>query len=116
MTSAVLDRTLWGAIILSVGLALLALVAIYSSMPSPHRAQTPPPIDRDGYTYTCYCYSDPVRVKILAPTKSRRAARHGRHARLDQPPQDHRIRPHHVSRAGADGGGKGGTVPVTVAA
>ena len=111
-----LDRVLWGTVALSASVALLALFAIYSSMPSPHRAVTPPPIDKDGYTYTCYCFSDPVRVKILAPTQQKRAARSGRHARGDQPPQRHRVRPNHVSHAGADGGGKEGTAPVSVAA
>lgn len=114
MTGTELDRMVIGVVCLCISLGGGTLLAIYWSMPSPRRAVAPAPVDRPGYTYTCYCYYEPVRVKILAP-KSSRAARHGRHARTDQPPQDHRIRPHHVSRAGADGGGRG-TVPVTVAA
>lgn len=50
---------LWGLLALAVGLGLLALVAIYSSMPSPYRATCEPPTDRDGYSYTCYCWRAP---------------------------------------------------------
>ncbi|MFD4835298.1 hypothetical protein ACFWPV_36515 [Streptomyces uncialis] len=52
---------------LSVGLGLLALVAIHASMPDPRRAMTPPPLDRPGHTYHCHCYERPLRVEILEP-------------------------------------------------
>jgi hypothetical protein len=108
---------------LAVGLALIALAAIYSSMPSPRRAISPPP-DRPGVKYTCYCYSRPVRVLIEAPrSMPRPAARpapqpdpqaqtRGRHAkRPPEPP----VRPFYVSHAGADGGGRDVQHPVPVA-
>ncbi|WP_167828890.1 hypothetical protein [Streptomyces sp. MZ04] len=43
-----LERAMWGTVALSIALAILALLAIYWSIPSPHRAVTPPPLDRDG--------------------------------------------------------------------
>ncbi|MFM9368057.1 hypothetical protein [Streptomyces sp. Da 82-17] len=110
------EPAMWGVFAIALSLGLLALVAIYWSMPNPLRAETPPPLDRPGTTYTCYCYAEPVRVLIGAPTPVPGKAR-GRHARAAQWPLHHRIRPdNHVSHAGADGGGKGGTAPVPVAA
>ncbi|MET7364011.1 hypothetical protein ABZS76_36985 [Streptomyces sp. NPDC005562] len=49
-----MDRIMWGTVAVAVALALLALTAIYWSMPCPLRATTPPPLDQDGHTYTCY--------------------------------------------------------------
>ncbi|HEY1179594.1 MAG TPA: hypothetical protein VGF17_25855 [Phytomonospora sp.] len=106
-----MERAFWGVMVLAIGLALLALLAIYWSMPSPHRAYIALPADRDGYSYTCYCWRDPVRVTIPAePPRPRR-----RHARLDQPPQDHRSRPDPSPSAGADCGTEGDIAPVSVA-
>ncbi|MCX4672413.1 hypothetical protein OG453_38145 [Streptomyces sp. NBC_01381] len=109
------ERVMWGIVALSIALAILALVAIYWSMPSSHRAVTPPPLDRDGYVYTCYCYRDPVRVQIQDPRSPRRTEARRRHARGIPWLIRHRVRPDsHVSHAGAGGGG--GTAPVLVAA
>lgn len=102
------DRMMWGALILSVSLGLLALLAIYSSMPSPHRAVTPPPLDQDGHTYTCYCYATPVRVQIQTPHGPARAAGRRRRARRAVWPRRRRVRPiSDASHAGADCGGRG---------
>ncbi|WP_369377678.1 hypothetical protein [Streptomyces sp. cg36] len=105
------ERMFWGVIVLAVCLGLLALLAIYWSMPSPRRAYVAPPTDRNGYSYTCYCWRDPVRVTFCAePARKRR-----RHARLDQPPQDRRSRPDPSPNAGADCGKEGDIAPVPVA-
>ena len=45
MTSEVLDRMVIGLVCLSVCLGLVALVAIYASMPSPRRAVAPACVD-----------------------------------------------------------------------
>lgn len=110
-----MDRVMWGVIALSVGLGLLALVAIYSSLPSPHRAVTPPPLDQDGHTYTCYCYRTPVRVHVQNPQNGARKG-HRRRARRGPWPRRHSVRPiPDVSHVVA-GGGRGGAAPVPVAA
>ena len=110
MTSEVLDRMVIGVVCLSVCLGLVALLAIYASMPSPRRAVAPAPTDRPGYTYTCYCYRDAVRVKILADETPRR-----RHARTQSKPARSRSRPMSSPNAGAVGG-RGDHAPVPVAA
>lgn len=98
-----LDRVVIGALILSVSLGLLALLAIYASMPSPHRAVSPPP-NRPGTHYRCHCWDRPIRVLIVDPPdpQSQTTSR-ARHAK---PHQDHRARPN-ASHAGAGGGGRG---------
>jgi hypothetical protein len=114
------DRALWGLVALSVGFGLLALVAIYGSMPGPDRAFSPPPVDQPGFTFSCYCYDRPLRVLIVDPKAEVRItapqpqpAARARHAK--QPP-NHRARPdNHVSHAEAGGGGEGGIVPEPVA-
>jgi hypothetical protein len=122
VTPEALDRTVLGVVILSVCLGLGALLAIYWSIPGPQRAVAPAPLDKDGYTYNCYCFRHPVRVMILAPeerqkkVKTPAAQQRRRHARRNGLLHGHRIRPNHVSHAGADGGGRGESAPVTVAA
>lgn len=110
MTGTELDRTLIGVVCLCVSLGVLSLVAIYCSMPSPRRAVAPAPTDRPGYTYTCYCYRDALRVKILADETPRR-----RHARTPSNPARSRSRPMSSPNAGAVGG-RGEHAPMPVAA
>ncbi|MEU2179731.1 hypothetical protein [Streptomyces thermolilacinus] len=104
------DRVFWGALILAVSALLLALLIMWALLPNPHRGFTPPPLDRDGYTYTCFCWQDTVRVTILAEPPPKR--KHARHARA---PQVHRIRPNSSPNAGADGGREGRAVPMPAA-
>ncbi|MEV5567623.1 hypothetical protein AB0L54_32925 [Streptomyces sp. NPDC052196] len=104
------ERMFWGVIVLAVAVGLLALLAIYWSMPSPYRAYVAPPTEQNGYSYTCYCWRDPVRVTFCAePERKRR-----RHARLDQPPQSRRSPS--SAPAGEDCGREGDITPVPVAA
>ncbi|MFC8495345.1 hypothetical protein ACFUJU_32050 [Streptomyces sp. NPDC057235] len=101
-----------GVVTLCASLGVLALVAIYASMPSPRRAMTPPP-DRPGIRYSCYCWQRPVRVLIVEPEPEQQpvAARRGRHAKGNT---DHRAHPH-ASPAATGSGGRG-KVPVPAAA
>ncbi|MCP9945038.1 hypothetical protein LUX12_10005 [Streptomyces somaliensis] len=92
----------WGALILSAGALLLTLSIMWALLPNPHRGFTPPPLDRGGYTYTCYCWRDSVHVTVLAGPPRR-----GRHARRTRTPLHHRLRPNPPSAARADGGGEG---------
>lgn len=111
MTGTELDRMVIGVVCLCISLGGGTLFAIYWSMPSPRRAVAPAPIDRPGYTYICYCYHEPLRVKILAegaPAPRRRHARSG-------PAPARRSRPMSSPNAGA-AGGRGEHVPVPVAA
>jgi hypothetical protein len=110
MTSEVLDRMVIGVVCLSVCLGLVALLAIYASMPSPRLAVAPAPTDRPGYTYTCYCYRDSVRVEILPTNQPRR-----RHARSEPARPRNRSRPMSSPNAGV-AGGRGEHAPVPVAA
>jgi len=110
MTSEVLDRMVIGLVCLSVCLGLVALLAIYASMPSPRRAVAPAPTDRPGYTYTCYCYRDSVRVEILSANRPRR-----RHARSEPARSGNRSRPMSSPHTGVAGGkGKHAPMPVAV--
>lgn len=106
-----MERAFWGVMVIAVGLGLLALLAIYWSMPSPRRGYVAPPTDRAGYSYTCYCWGESVRVTFYAePDRKRR-----RHARLDQPPQHRGSRPDPSRSAGADCGSEGDIAPAPVA-
>lgn len=60
------DHVVVGIISICVSLGLLALTAVWASMPSATRAVTPAP-DRPGKRYRCYCWSEPVVVFIEAP-------------------------------------------------
>ncbi|WP_435611768.1 hypothetical protein [Streptomyces sp. bgisy159] len=101
------DRALLGLVIIFASLGVLVLVAIYASIPGPLHAETPPP-DTEGQTYTCYCWRDPIPVRVVVgPSKGRAPARarHARHAARSKT---------HVSHAGAGGGGRGAPpVPAT---
>lgn len=110
MTGMELDRMVIGVFCLCISLGLGTLFAIYWSMPSPRRAVAPAPVDRPGYTYTCYCYRDSMRVKILADETPR-----GRHARTESKSARRRSRSVSSPNAGA-AGGRGEHVPVSVAA
>ncbi|PVE06067.1 hypothetical protein [Streptomyces scopuliridis] len=47
---------------------VLAVGVLYAVMPTADGAVPPVPLDaEEGYTYTCYCCPDPVRVTIRAP-------------------------------------------------
>jgi len=105
-----LDLAVIAVVSLSVSLGVVALIAIYCSMPSPRRAVAPAPVDRPGYTYTCYCYNESVRVLILDSEVPRR-----RHARHGSKPARSRSRPVSSPNAGA-AGGRGGNAPVPMAA
>ncbi|MBD0743816.1 hypothetical protein [Streptomyces sp. CBMA152] len=107
-----MERAFWGVIVIAVALGLLALLAIYWSMPSPCRAYVAPRTDRNGYSYTCYCWAQPVRVTFCAESDRKRR----RHAKLDQPPQGRGSRPDPSPRAGADREKEGDIAPVPVAA
>lgn len=61
-----LGPVLVGAISIGVSLALLALMAVWASLPSAKRAVTPAP-DRPGMRYRCYCWKEPVVVFVEAP-------------------------------------------------
>ncbi|MDX2392525.1 MULTISPECIES: hypothetical protein [unclassified Streptomyces] len=77
--AAAADGTSWAMHALSLGLAVLALIAIRMSMPSPLRARTSPS------AYTCYCSGVAVRVAFRAepePAEYRRWQ-----AWLEQPPR-----------------------------
>ncbi|MFG2528295.1 hypothetical protein [Streptomyces sp. NPDC048516] len=104
------DRVFWGVLTLAVSALLLALLVMWALLPNPHRGFTPPPLDRDGFTYSCYCWQDTVRVTILAEPPPR--AKHARRARA---PLYHRIRPNSSPNARADGGRKGKAVPMPAA-
>lgn len=106
-----LDRVFWGALILGVSALLLALLIMWALLPNPHRGFTPPPLDRDGFTYSCYCWQDSIRVTILAEPPPR--AKHARRARA---PLFSRIRSNSSPNARADGGRKGNAIPVPAAA
>ncbi|GAA1175872.1 hypothetical protein GCM10009578_017120 [Streptomyces rhizosphaericus] len=105
------DRTFWGILIIAVSVPLLALLIMWAMLPNPHRGFTPPPLDREGFTYSCYCWQDRVRVTILADPLPR-----GRHARRARAPLYHRIRSNSSPNARADGGRKGEAAPVPAAA
>ncbi len=60
------DQVVVGVIAVCVSLGLLALTAVWASMPSAQRAVTPAP-DRPGKRYRCYCWKEPVVVFIEAP-------------------------------------------------
>lgn len=72
-----MDRMFWGVMVLAVCVVVLALFAIYWSMPSPYRAYVAPPTDRDGYSYTCYCWRDPVRCLAKLMKKAPRSLKMG---------------------------------------
>ncbi|MFC9652878.1 hypothetical protein [Streptomyces sp. NPDC056937] len=70
----VTDRTLWGVVVIALALIILAWGVMYASTPSSNRHTNPDlselrvPVDAEkGYTYTCHCYRDPVRVTIRTP-------------------------------------------------
>ncbi|MGW2514383.1 hypothetical protein ACWC0A_34405 [Streptomyces scopuliridis] len=47
---------------------VLAVGVLYAVMPTVDGVVPPVPLDaEEGYTYTCYCCPDPVRVTIRAP-------------------------------------------------
>ncbi|MFE3139174.1 hypothetical protein [Streptomyces scopuliridis] len=47
---------------------VLAVGVLYAVMPTADGVVPPVPLDaEEGYTYTCYCCPDPVRVTIRAP-------------------------------------------------
>ncbi|MFE9885350.1 hypothetical protein [Streptomyces scopuliridis] len=50
---------------------VLAVGVLYAVMPTVDGAVPPVPLDaEEGYTYTCYCCPDPVRVTIRAPRRT----------------------------------------------
>ncbi|MGW1277960.1 hypothetical protein ACWD4V_13550 [Streptomyces tsukubensis] len=102
-----LDQIFWGSLILALSVLLLVLLIMWALLPNPHRAFTPPPLDRDGFTYSCYCWQDSVRVTILADAPGR-----ARHARRARDPLFDRIRSDSSPNARADGGRKGNAAPV----
>lgn len=87
------DRIMWGAIVGPVALALLALLAIYLSMPSPHRAMTPPLLNPDSHIHTCYRYRTQVRVQIETPPSDTHQGSRRRRARRVTWPSRHRAHP-----------------------
>ncbi|MFE2843872.1 hypothetical protein ACFXKS_10015 [Streptomyces scopuliridis] len=67
----VTDRALWGVVVIALTLIALAWGVMYASAPSDDRhtdrdlSELRVPVDTEkGYTYTCHCYRDPVRVTI----------------------------------------------------
>lgn len=70
---AVTVRVLWGVTSISLSLVVLAAGVLYAWMGSPARAVPPAPPTpleaEQGYSYTCYCYRDPVQVTV--PTHQR---------------------------------------------
>ncbi|MFI5758977.1 hypothetical protein [Streptomyces sp. NPDC051569] len=78
----VTDRGLWGFVVIALTLIVLAVGLLYASMPHAEDASDAvriPPDAEEGYTYTCYCYRDPIAVTIPRPQTRRRHARAGRH-------------------------------------
>ncbi|MFF0630398.1 hypothetical protein [Streptomyces sp. NPDC004296] len=59
--------------IITLSLLAAALVAMWALLPDPHRAVTPPPLDEEGFTYTCRCWQDRVKVTILPASRGRHA-------------------------------------------
>ncbi|MFI5754413.1 hypothetical protein [Streptomyces sp. NPDC051569] len=82
----VTDRGLWGFVVIALTLIVLAVGLLYAHMTATEAAAEGsddepriPPDAEAGYSYTCYCYRDPIRVTIAAPGTRRRHARAGRH-------------------------------------
>lgn len=97
MTFADLDLAVYAVVAGAIGLGVVALVAIYISMPSPGRAFEPPP--GEGTVVRCYCYNRPIEVKVVRQKTRRRGTvlppatpaeptRRGRHARPRGTPVD----------------------------
>ncbi|MEV4973625.1 hypothetical protein [Streptomyces scopuliridis] len=64
----VTDPALWGVVSIAMSAIVLAVGVLYAVMPPADSALPPVPLDaEEGYTYTCYCCPDPVRVTIRAP-------------------------------------------------
>ncbi|MFE2496866.1 hypothetical protein [Streptomyces scopuliridis] len=64
----VTDPALWGVVSIAMSAIVLAVGVLYAVMPTADGAVPPVPLDaEEGYTYTCYCCPDPVRVTIRAP-------------------------------------------------
>ncbi|MFJ7902362.1 hypothetical protein ACIQ6V_18030 [Streptomyces sp. NPDC096198] len=101
------ERVFWGTTILAVSVLLIVLLIMWALLPNPHRGFTPPPLDRDGFTYTCFCWQDTVRVTILAEPPSRR-----KHARVSAP-LSHRLTSTPNARTG--GARERGAVPIPAA-
>lgn len=72
------DRAALGFVIICVSVVMLALLVTWALLPSPHRAETALPLDREGYSYRCYCWRDPVTVTIRTEQGRRRHARDDR--------------------------------------
>ncbi|MYZ35948.1 hypothetical protein [Streptomyces sp. SID4917] len=62
------DPVLWGVVSIVVSVTVIAVGVLYASMATadPLDPLEPPvPVDaEEGFTYTCHCYRDPVRVTI----------------------------------------------------
>ncbi|MFE4534879.1 hypothetical protein ACFRKB_07320 [Streptomyces scopuliridis] len=64
----VTDPALWGVVSIAMSAIVLAVGVLYAVMPTADSAVSPVPLDaEEGYTYTCYCCPDPVRVTIRVP-------------------------------------------------
>ncbi|MFE7569708.1 hypothetical protein ACFU76_22525 [Streptomyces sp. NPDC057539] len=64
----VTDPALWGVVSIAMSAIVLAVGVLYAVMPSAESALPPVPLDaEEGFTYTCYCCPDPVRVTVRAP-------------------------------------------------
>ncbi|MFH8885732.1 hypothetical protein [Streptomyces californicus] len=92
------DRAALGFVIICVSVVLLALLVLWALLPSPHRAETALPLDREGYSYRCYCWRDPVTVTIRTEQGRRR------HAREERPTLRDRIRSWSSPNVGAECG------------
>lgn len=92
------ERAAIGLVIVCVSVALLGLLLVWAMLPSPHRAETALPSDREGYSYRCYCWRDPVTVTIRTEQGRRR------HARDDRTPLRDRIRSLSSPNVGAECG------------
>ncbi|MFD7118026.1 hypothetical protein ACFWAA_13375 [Streptomyces sp. NPDC059922] len=65
----VTDPALWGVVSIAMSVVVLGVWLLCAVVPSVDSAAVPsvPLGAEEGYTYTCYCCPDPVRVTIRAP-------------------------------------------------
>ncbi|MFJ1581374.1 hypothetical protein [Streptomyces sp. NPDC088182] len=65
----VTDPALWGVVSIAMSAVVLGVWVLCAVMPAVDSAAVPlVPVDaEEGYTYTCYCCPDPVRVTVRAP-------------------------------------------------
>lgn len=75
MTDPANDQALWGVVVLAVSFVVLVLGVLYAVTWRPEVDVPLVPFDAEEvYTYTCYCYREPIHIRIRASELPRRHA------------------------------------------